>query len=91
MINLTCQAAVTISLSKSEHNQGPVIAGFLEKGVTPRKLPEPILRELQKVTEEVLVEEAAEDEMFAKIWESQKRFRKQYALWKTYGYLPRDF
>ena len=91
LINLACQAAVTISLSKSEHNQGPVMAGFPDKGVTPRKLPEPVLRELQKVTKEVLAEEAAKDEMFAKIWESQKQFREQYALWKTYGYLPRDF
>lgn len=91
MLNLACQAGVTDSLAKSEHNQGPVMAGFPEKGVTPRKLPEPVLRELEKVTNEVLAEEAANDAMFAKIWESQKGFRKQYALWKQYGYLPRDF
>jgi len=91
MLNMACQAGVTDSLAKSEHNQGPVMAGFPDKGVTPRKLPEPVLRELQKVTNEVLAEEAAKDEMFAKIWESQKGFREQYALWKTYGYLPRDF
>ncbi len=91
LINLACQAGVTNSLSKAEHNQGAVMAGFPAKGVTARKLPEPILRELDKVTQEVLAEEAANDEMFAKIWESQKGFRAQYKLWKTYGYLPRDF
>ncbi len=91
LINLACQAGVTDSLAKSEHNQGPVMAGFPEKGVTPRKLPEPILRELLKVTNEVLAEEAAKDEMFAKILQSQKQFRDQYEVWKEYGYLPRDF
>lgn len=91
MLNLACQAGVTDSLAKSEHNQGPVMSGFPEKGVSPRKLPEPVLRELLKVTNEVLAEEAAKDEMFAKIWESQKGFREQYSLWKEYGYLPRNF
>jgi len=91
LINMACEAGVTNSLAKSEHNQGPVMAGFPDKGVTPRKLPEPLLRELYKVTQEVLAEEAANDEMFNKIWESQKGFREQYKLWKTYGYLPRDF
>jgi len=91
LINMACEAGVTNSLAKSEHNQGPVMAGFPDKGVTPRKLPEPLLRELYKVTQEVLAEEAANDEMFNKIWESQKGFREQYKLWKTFGYLPRDF
>ena len=91
LINLACQAGVTNALSKGEHNQGAVMAGFPAKGVTARKLPEPILRELEKVTQEVLMEEAANDAMFAKIWESQKAFREQYKLWKTFGYLPRDF
>jgi len=91
LINMACEAGVTNSLAKSEHNQGPVMAGFPEKGVTPRKLPEPLLRELYTVTQEVLAEEAANDAMFAKIWESQKGFREQYKLWKTFGYLPRDF
>ncbi len=91
LINLACQAAVTDALAKSEHNQGPIMAGFPDKGVTPRKLPEPILRELLRVTNEVLAEEAANDAMFAKIWELQKAFRDQYAIWKEYGYLPRDF
>jgi TRAP-type mannitol/chloroaromatic compound transport system substrate-binding protein len=90
-IEMGCMAAVTYSLAKSERNQGPVIAGFPEKGVTPRVLPEPILRELQAVTNEVLAEEAAKDEMFKKIYESQQAFRAEYANWKQLGYLPRDF
>ena len=91
LINLGCEAGVTNNLSKAEANQGPVIAGFKDKGVTARKLPEPILRELEKLTAEVLAEEAANDAMFKKIYESQTAFRKDYTLWKEFGYLPRDF
>jgi TRAP-type mannitol/chloroaromatic compound transport system substrate-binding protein len=91
MIDMGCMAGVTAGLSKAEANQGPIIAGFAEKGVTAHKLSEPILRELYKLTQEVLEEEAAADEMFKKILESQRAFRKDYNLWKSFGYLPRDF
>jgi len=91
MMNMACMAGVTNSLSKSEANQGPILAGFPAKGVTPRKLPPTVLKELYRLTQEVLEEEAANDEMFKKIWESQKDFRQKYQLWKTFGYLPRDF
>lgn len=91
MINMGCMAGVNNALSKAEANQGPIIASFPEKGVTPRKLPEPILRELHKLTEQVLEEKAAADPMFKKILDSQRAFRKDYNLWKNFGYLPRDF
>lgn len=91
LIELGCTAGTTNGLAKAEANQGKVIAGFADKGVTAKKLPEPILRELQKVSEEVLNEEATADPMFAKIWQSQKDFKKTYNIWKSFGYLPRDF
>lgn len=91
MINMGCMAGVTYALSKAEAHQGPVIAAFPDEGVTPRKLPEPVLRELYKLTQEVLDEQAAADPMFKKILESQRAFRKDYNLWKSFGYLPRDF
>ncbi len=90
-IEMGCMAAVTYSLAKAERNQGPIIAGFEEQGVKAEYLSEPILRELEKVTQEVLAEEAANDAMFKKIYESQQAFRKEYANWKSFGYLPRDF
>jgi topoisomerase-4 subunit B len=54
-------------------------------------LPEEVLRELDRITAEVLAEEAAADADFARILESQQRFRADYALWKSRAYLPRDF
>ena len=39
----------------------------------------------------VLEEEAAKDESFREILESQRAFRANYAHWKSRAYLPRDF
>ena len=91
VIDTACTAGVTRNLAKSEAKQGAILAAFPAKGVTAISLPESILRELSRVTDEVMAEEAARDEDFRAIHESQLAFRAQYALWKRFAYLPRDF
>ncbi len=91
LIETTCTAGVLRNLARGEAIQGAVMQGFPEKGVTPLKFPETILRELKTVTEEVLAEEAARDQDFNKIWQSQKRFQPNYQHWKRNAYLDRDF
>jgi TRAP-type mannitol/chloroaromatic compound transport system substrate-binding protein len=91
MFNMACQAGVMNSLSKSEAGQGAIIRDFPDNGITALILPEPILRELYAVTQQVLDEEAARDEDFARVLESQRAFTEDYDYWKQYGYLPRDF
>jgi TRAP-type mannitol/chloroaromatic compound transport system substrate-binding protein len=86
-----CMASTTRTLAAAEGRQGAVIAGFPAIGVKARKLPESVLRELQKITAIVLQEEAAKDEHFAAILKSQQAFSAEYALWKRLAYLPRDF
>lgn len=91
LLELGCTAGVIRNLSNSEAKQGAVIAAFPDIGVSARTLPEPILRQLQEVTESVLAEEAANDADFAEILASQRAFRDTYAHWKARAYLPRDF
>jgi len=91
LLTTTCTSAVTRNLAHAEAVQGAVIAGFAEIGVTARRLPEPMLRELRRVAGELLEEEAGKDPMFAKILNSQKSFQKDYVHWKRLAYLPRDF
>jgi TRAP-type mannitol/chloroaromatic compound transport system substrate-binding protein len=50
-----------------------------------------LLRELERITEAVMAEEAAKNEHFARIYESQKAFKEDYSHWKSRAYLPRDF
>ena len=91
MIDMACQAGVALNLARSEANQGRVIGELEAAGAETRKLPDSLLRELKKVSEQVLADEAAKDPHFAQILESQKAFSTQYRKWKTLGYLPRDF
>ncbi len=91
MLELACTAAVTRNLAQAEALQGSVIQGFADIGVSAEILPEPLLRELNKVSDQILEEEAEKDADFAEILASQRAFREQYAEWKSRAYLPRDF
>jgi TRAP-type mannitol/chloroaromatic compound transport system substrate-binding protein len=91
MLELGCTAAVTRNLAQAEALQGSVIQGFEDIGVSAEILPEPLLRELNKVSDQILEEEANKDADFAEILASQRAFRAQYAEWKSRAYLPRDF
>ncbi len=91
LLTTTCTAAVTRNLALAEALQGKVIAGFPAIGVTAERLPEPLLRELNRVSDEVLAEEADKNEAFATILASQRAFKESYQHWKRLAYLPRDF
>ena len=91
LIETACSASVTRNLAQTESQQGAVIAGFADIGVSAEILPQSVLKALQKVTQEVLAEEAAKDTMFKEILDSQTEFREIYAAWKTRAYLPRNF
>jgi TRAP-type mannitol/chloroaromatic compound transport system substrate-binding protein len=91
ILEMGCTAGVIRNLSNSEAKQGAVIAGFPDIGVSAETLSEDILRELEKVSNDILQEEADRDADFAEIWASQKAFRQEYAHWKSRAYLPRDF
>lgn len=91
ILETACTAGVTRNFAKAEAVQGPIIAGFPDKGVTATYLPEDVLRELNRLTLEVLEEEAENDADFREIYASQNAFRADYAHWKKLAYLPRDF
>ena len=91
LIDMACTAGVIRNLARGEALQGKVMNGFPAKGVSPKKLPIHILKQLQAVTLEVLQDEAEKDKDFARIWNSQLRFLKEYKIWKDHAYLPRDF
>ncbi len=91
LLETACTAGVIRNLADSEASQGRVLAGFPAKGVTAIRLPAPVLRELEAVADAVLAEESAADEDFHAILASQQAFRREYALWKRFAYLPRDW
>src|SRR3990167_2777679 len=81
-IETACTAGVMRGLSKGEFVQVAAMKNFAAKGVTARVLPEKMLRELEKVTNEVLAEESAKDPAFKKVLDSQRAFEQSYKVWK---------
>ena len=90
LIETTCMAGVTYSLSKSESLQGDVLKRYKDAGITTIKLSPEILASLKRATDEVLSEESAKDALFKKVLESQKAFETTYRPWQTLAYLPGD-
>ncbi|WP_049723936.1 TRAP transporter substrate-binding protein [Gilvimarinus polysaccharolyticus] len=52
-----------------------------EHGVQLRRLPDEVLLELRRITEQVFIEQAKQDAMFAKVWESYKTFQAKAGAW----------
>jgi TRAP-type mannitol/chloroaromatic compound transport system substrate-binding protein len=91
LFEMGCTAATMRAITRGEALQGAQIKSFEDKGVTAAKLPDDVIRELQKVSMKVMNEEAAKDADFKRVWESQQAFHDDYQVWKEWGYLPRDF
>jgi TRAP-type mannitol/chloroaromatic compound transport system substrate-binding protein len=87
LVELACTAGVIRNLSRAEALQGPVLAGFAEKGVRAETLPDEILDELRRVSDAVLADEAAANADFARVLASQTAFAADYARWKAIAYL----
>jgi TRAP-type mannitol/chloroaromatic compound transport system substrate-binding protein len=87
LVTTTCTAGVIRNLSRAEALQGAVLKGFPDKGVSARTLPDAILAELRRVSDQVLADEAAGDADFARVLASQRAFSLDYAYWKKLAYL----
>jgi TRAP-type mannitol/chloroaromatic compound transport system substrate-binding protein len=91
MIETACQAGVAYAIARAEALQGAALVRLRSEGVTISRLPEPVLRELQAGTNDVLNEQAARDADFKTVLDSMRRFQAEHAAWKQLGYLPRDW
>lgn len=91
LIEMGCRSATLQGYSESEWAQPTALRAYEKEGVNAQVLPEPVLRELEKATNKVLDEIAARDEVFNRVLTSQREFMKHHSIWKSKGYLPRDF
>ena len=91
LFEMACTAAAMRAITTGEFLQGKQIGSFPSKGVTAARLPDSVLRELQKVSARVMDEQSAKDADFKKVWNSQQAFMKEYDVWQKWGYLPRNF
>ncbi len=86
-IEAVCGDSVRHGLAEGEYLQFSALAELEEKGVTIHRWPPEILEQLEAAWGEVVQEEVANDEDFARVWESLSTFRDNYARWGELGYL----
>lgn len=82
LIELACEAGVQRNLARAEASQGRVLADFTARGIETRRLPTQLLAAIDSAAEQVLAEQAAADDDFARILAAQRRFRAEYARWR---------
>ena len=91
LIETACTAGVIRNLAHAEAIQGAALRASRERGVRVESLPDDVLHELARVTEQVLDEQARANDDFRRVLAAQRAFRQDYREWKSVGYLPRDF
>lgn len=91
LIENTCMAGNMYALARAEALQGAALKRFQEQGVTLMQYDDDILNAFKEATDRVMERRSASDPMWAKVYGSMKEFQAEHAVWKKYGYLPRDF
>lgn len=89
-IEVGCRAAMLDSLAYGDAIQLPVMKKNLEeRGVENRYWSPEMLKLFEQKWHEVVAEESAKDPEFKKIWDHLSAFRKDYATWDRWAFLPR--
>ena len=87
MFEVVCGDNIRYGIAEGEYIQFAALQELQDKGVELHRWPNSILDELRAAWQEYAGELAAEDENFAKVWESYTTFRENYDIWGELGYL----
>ncbi|MDJ0987663.1 MAG: TRAP transporter substrate-binding protein [Desulfobacterales bacterium] len=90
VIEMMCKAATADAFAYTEAIQWQAMKENVENnGVTNMYWSDEMLATFKQAWEEVAAEQSAKDPFFKKVWDDFSAFRKDYALWQSYGFLPR--
>jgi TRAP-type mannitol/chloroaromatic compound transport system substrate-binding protein len=87
IITTACRANVATGLAEGEAIQGKALKELQSKGVTLHKWSPEMLAVFKAKWDEVAKEQSAGNVDFKKAWDSLQAYRKEYAVWKDYGFL----
>ena len=87
IVQAACDTNMLRMLAESEIVQVKAIEEIKSKGVQLHYWDKQFLDAMRKAWGEVIEEQAAKSADFKAAWDSLQAFRKQYAIWKQYGYL----
>ena len=82
IVRIACQAATIDSLSDFTYNNGIALKKLVdEHGVELRRFPEQVLKHLSAISDDVLLEMAAETELMGRIYDSFKKYNETVRPW----------
>jgi TRAP-type mannitol/chloroaromatic compound transport system substrate-binding protein len=87
MVEVACNEANIWVMAAAEARQGEAIAFHQSNGVTIHQWPDEFLEAFRQAWREVAQEQAEADPAFARIYESYRSFREEYAKWREVGYI----
>lgn len=87
VVRAACDATILWQIGYGEARQGPALAELEAKGVEIRTWPPEILEAMRAAWGEVVEELKADNETFARAWQSLESFRARYRRWAELGHL----
>ena len=88
ILEITCGDMVRHIMAKGEATQWPAMQRMRDKhGVHLMRWGPEFLTAFDKAWQEVVAEESAANPNFKKVYASYSEYRKNFALWRDYGYL----
>ena len=89
-IEVACKAQMSESFAEGEAIQfDAMMANVNEQGVSLMIWSDEMLNAFRDAWNEVVEEEVANDEFFAKVYGDLNGFREKYQIWKQHAFLPR--
>ncbi len=88
VLEISCGDMVRQIMAEGEATQWKAMKNMRDsQGVKLMRWPPAIMQAYEKAWNEVVVEESSSNANFKKVYDSYAEFRKNYALWRDYGYL----
>lgn len=81
LIELTCRETMLWGVTSTMTENAEAVAAFKENGVEIREFSPELLAAFKEKTDEVMQEQAADDENFKRVWDSLQAYRDQNAAW----------
>ncbi len=82
MVTYAARAANQDMLDQYTATNNEALKSLIEEhDVELRKFPDEVLRSMRKVTEDVLIEQAANDELFSEVYDSYRNFLNNVSAW----------
>ncbi len=81
-VEMACAESTSWTLAKADVQNPPILKEMVEKlGVQLKKFPDDVIRELRRLTSEVMDAEASANPALKKVYESLKKFQADFNYW----------